>query len=306
MFTHNWTAGSAATGYSHGELKLCQNILRQQCCLLALQQQCWGASIHGIQEMLAINKKGAFPSPSVNHEKNSHDWWLDSFILETLNWQQVKYTDHWPCWSNMIHNMEIPLLIGNICWPQGPIQKCTHIYIDTHVQHTYMSTHTHTQKYTEVSFYSVILGRRLLSITQSAQYGWESTIKCYSEKELSRDSPLWRDRSHGLTAREACHTGQRLWNYLGWHSLAFPCKTLPEGAARRLIIDVNRGKRMLISQCPAATSELHTIPLLDIRVHWERAGERFWWWECRFRAMDRQRPRGVFVGTWETFRACSR
>lgn len=115
-------------------------------------------------------------------------------------------------------------------------------------------------------------------------------------EEVSRDSLLWRDRSHDLTAREGCHIGQRLWNYLGWHRLAFPCKILPQGAMSRLIIDVNQEKRTLISPYPVVPSNLHTIPLLKIRVHWERAGERFWWWVYRFRATDRRRPSGVSVG----------
>lgn len=48
--------GLSATWFVHRGSKLHQNILWQQCCLLALHQQCRGTSLHGIQEMLAINK----------------------------------------------------------------------------------------------------------------------------------------------------------------------------------------------------------------------------------------------------------
>lgn len=153
---------------------------------------------------------------------------------------------HWPSWSNVIHNLDISCLLSNIVDHNGPLKIHPHtVYIDIQ-----------TLKYTAASFYRVILKCRVnqfavsRKITQSAQYGWESTIKRYSEKEPSRDSLLWRGRSHDLTAREGCHIGRRLWNYLGWHSLVFPYKILPQGAMRRLIIDVDMGKHMLISQYP--------------------------------------------------------
>lgn len=52
--------GLSATWYVHRGSKLYENILWQQCCLLALHQQWRGTSLHGIQEMLAINKNRAF------------------------------------------------------------------------------------------------------------------------------------------------------------------------------------------------------------------------------------------------------
>lgn len=169
----------------------------------------------------------------------------------------MKYTDH--CLTDMIHNMEIPLLMRSTGWPQEPTEKCTHKHKQSCTACTH-TQHTHTlilQNHFKVYQFSV---RR--QITQSARHGWESTIKCCSEHKLSHDSLQWRDRSHDMTGREGCHIGQRLWNYLGWHSLAFPCKILPQGAMRRLIIDVNTDKCMLMSQCPKATLNLHTISLL--------------------------------------------
>lgn len=141
----------------------------------------------------------------------------------------------------------------------------------------YMSMGTH--KYTEASWYSIILVCRFYhcavgkQITQSAHYGWESTIKRCSEKELSRDSLLLWDRSLDLTAREGWHIGQRLGNCLGWHSFAFPCKILPQGATSSHVIDVNRDKRTLISQYPPATSNLHC----SLARHQGAVGKS--WWE---------------------------
>lgn len=50
------------------------------------------------------------------------------------------------------------------------------------------------------------------------------------------------------------------------------------------------------SQRPATTSHVHTIPLLHIRAHWERAAWRCQRWMYIFRERtDRRRPSGVFV-----------
>ncbi len=120
---------SPATGYSHRGLKLCQNILWRRCCLLALHQQCRGTSLHGIQ-MVAIIRMERFSS-SINQEKISHDWWLDSFIWWALNWQRMKYNKHWPdfpwfvTWKSLFSSEKN-------CWPQSK----THTH--THTQSTYI------------------------------------------------------------------------------------------------------------------------------------------------------------------------
>lgn len=139
--------------------------------------------------------------------------------------------------------------------------------------HEHRDTHSHADTQT----HSVVFNKlqRFRKITSKWLVG--VAIKRYSENELSCYSLLWRGRSRNLTAREEGHKGQRLWNYLGWHSFAFPFKILPREVVRRLRIDVNMDERMPISQYPTAASNQHSIPLLNISVPWERAGERFWW-----------------------------
>lgn len=174
----------------------------------------------------------------------------------------MKYIDH--CLTLNLFSCEV--LVDH----KNPL-KNPHIYINTQHVHTFKHTLILQNIYIYIYIYKVCQCSVRRQITQSARHGWESTIKCCSEYKLSHDSLQWKDGSRDQTGREGCHIGQRLWNYLGWHSLAFPCKILPQGAMRRLIIDVNTDKRMLMSSVPHSNfKSTHYFPA-TIR---ERAGEK--------------------------------
>lgn len=176
------------------------------------------------RKMLAINKSRAFLPLRQSREDFSRLMAWQFFIID------IKLT------TSEIHQPLVP--VGQtwiMTW------KSLFVHLLTTRTNSKMHIHIHRQSHTvheqneqkpsvTVSFCRFYQFAVSKQITQSAQYGWESTIKRCTEKELSRDSLLWSDRSHDLTAREGCQIGQRLWNYLGWHSLAFPFQNRPPGS----------------------------------------------------------------------------